>query len=110
MIIIIISSHVNCLGTESTLQDCPHPGFNISFSEGYDLYGPVPYDRNGESLAACQDHSTDAAVRCFNGGENCRCLVVHLVKLIIFFFLKIVMVFFLSSIIVTAISLELVNG
>lgn len=48
----VYESNLHCNGTERSLQECPHEGWE-----------PAVPDKN------CQDHSKDAAVYCYSSGK-----------------------------------------
>ncbi len=62
-------SHIHCDGTETSLLQCPHEGFNTSYSNTPTISWTQEYLRSSYPIFKyCYNHEYDAAVFCFGNG------------------------------------------
>lgn len=80
-------SHVHCNGSEDNLLQCPHEGFNTSFSDAPIVSWTQEYMRSSYQIFKyCFDHESDAAVYCFGNGKILKKLsFVKLITLLCLF-------------------------
>ena len=62
-------SHIHCNGSEDILHQCPHEGWNTSYSDTPTASWSQEYMSSSfQVIRSCNDHENDASVYCFEDG------------------------------------------